>query len=74
MAALGMPDFGPAFSVSCDNHGGPAVARCSSGMPTARPGSILTDWIESDDRVIDPLIAEDSAAYAAEAGDRARCN
>ena len=22
MAELGMPDFGPAFSVSCENHGG----------------------------------------------------
>ena len=36
--------------------------------------SLITDFIEPDAEILDPLIKEDSAAYAAEAGLTARCN
>lgn len=74
MASLGMPDFGPAFTVSCENHGGVGRAKIQQWDADTGTWSILTDWIESDRSVIDPLIAEDSAAYAAEAGVTERCN
>jgi branched-chain amino acid transport system substrate-binding protein len=74
MAALGMPDFGPAFSVSCANHGGSGRAKVQQWDADTGTWTILTDWIESDRSVIDPLVAEDSAAYAAEAGVTERCN
>ena len=74
MASLGMPNFGPAFSVSCDNHGGSGMAKIQQWDADTQTWTILTDWIESDRDVIDPLIAEDSAAYAAEAGVTERCN
>jgi branched-chain amino acid transport system substrate-binding protein len=32
MAALGMPNFGPAFDVSCQNHGGPGVVMMNTPM------------------------------------------
>jgi branched-chain amino acid transport system substrate-binding protein len=34
----------------------------------------VSDWITADADVIDPLIAEDSAAFAAESGIAERCN
>ncbi len=74
MAALGMPDFGPAFSVSCANHGGSGRGKVQQWDADTQTWTILTDWIESDRSVIDPLIAEDSAAFAAEAGVTERCN
>jgi branched-chain amino acid transport system substrate-binding protein len=74
MAGLGMPDFGPAFAVTCDNHGGAGRAKVQQWDADTQTWSILTDWIDSDRSVIDPLIAEDSAAYAAEAGVTERCN
>ncbi|UWQ17705.1 ABC transporter substrate-binding protein [Jannaschia sp. M317] len=66
MDALGMPNFGPAFSVSCENHGGSGQAKVQQWDAAAGEWKILTDWISSDRSVIDPLIAEDSGAYAAE--------
>jgi branched-chain amino acid transport system substrate-binding protein len=74
MASIGMPDFGPAFAVSCDNHGGAGRAKIQQWDADTQSWSILTDWIESDRSVIDALVAEDSAAYAAEAGVTERCN
>jgi len=74
MAARGLPDFGPAFDVSCENHGGSGLAKIQQWDASTKTWSVITDWIASDRSVIDPLIAEDSAAYAAEAGIEARCN
>ncbi|WP_298434898.1 ABC transporter substrate-binding protein [uncultured Jannaschia sp.] len=68
MESLGMPNFGPAFSVSCENHGGSGQAKVQQWDAAAGEWEIITDWIDSDRDVIDPLIEEDSAAYAAEAG------
>ncbi len=66
MESLGMPNFGPAFSVSCQDHGGSGQGKVQQWDASAKEWKIITDWIESDASVIDPLIAEDSAAYAAE--------
>ena len=74
MAALGFPDFGPAFSVSCDNHGGSGLGKVQQWNAAAGTWDLITDWIESDKSVIEPLIMEDSAAYAAENSITERCN
>ncbi|MEM9795915.1 MAG: ABC transporter substrate-binding protein [Pseudomonadota bacterium] len=66
MESLGMPNFGPAFTVSCDNHGGSGQAKVQQWNASAGEWEIITDWISSDREVIDPLIEEDSMAYAAE--------
>ena len=73
MTALGMPNFGPTFSVSCANHGGSGRAKVQQWDAETQSWTILTDWIESDRSVIDPLVEADSAAYAAEAGVTPRC-
>ena len=74
MAALGLPDFGPAFTVTCENHGGGGLGKVQQWDAKAEKWSVITDWIESDKSVIDRLVAEDSAAFAAENNIQERCN
>jgi len=74
MTDLGMPNFGPAFKVSCENHGGPGLGAVAQWDATNKTWSLISDFAESDMSVIQPLIDEDSAAYAAENGMETRCN
>jgi branched-chain amino acid transport system substrate-binding protein len=66
MASLGLPGFGPSFSVSCENHGGPGLVGMTQWDATAKEWKLISEFSESDGDVINPLIAEDSGAYAAE--------
>jgi branched-chain amino acid transport system substrate-binding protein len=66
MAAQGLPNFGPAFTVSCENHGGAGLGKVQQWDASTKTWSVVTDWIKSDDSVVQPLIAADSTAYAAE--------
>lgn len=68
MAELGMPGVGPAFDVTCGNHGGPGMGRIQQWDASAQEWVTLTDFIAPDDSVTQPLIEEDSAAFAAENG------
>ncbi|KAJ57540.1 ABC transporter permease [Actibacterium mucosum KCTC 23349] len=74
LEANGMPGFGPEFSVSCENHGGPGLGMVQQWDASAQSWSLITDFIGSDKDVIGPLIAEDSAAFAAENNISERCN
>ncbi len=66
MAELGLPGFAPEINVTCANHGGPGLAAIQQWDAKAKKWSLITDFVASDREIIDPLIAEDSAAYAAE--------
>jgi len=74
MAENGMAGFGPAFEVSCENHGGPGVGAVSQWDAAAQQWNLITPFTASDKSVINPLIEEDSMAYAAENGIELRCN
>ncbi|GGE52334.1 ABC transporter substrate-binding protein [Actibacterium pelagium] len=74
MAELGMPNFGPAFEVSCANHGGPGTGAIQQWDAAAGTWSLISDFGPSDMDVIQPLIDADSAAYAAENNIAERCN
>nr|WP_232962685.1 ABC transporter substrate-binding protein [Paracoccus tegillarcae] len=74
MEELGLPDFGQPISLSCDNHGGAGLGRIQQWDAAAGQWNLITDFIEPDEEVLQPLIEEDSAAYAAEAGVTERCN
>ena len=74
MSALGMPLFGPAFNVSCENHGGPGLVGMTQWDASAKEWTLISDFAQSDRDVIQPLIDEDSAAYAAENNIEQRCN
>ncbi len=73
MAALGLPNFGPAFKVSCENHGGTGLVGVTQWDATAKEWTLISDFSETDMDVIGPLIEEDSAAYAAENNIEGNC-
>ena len=66
MEELGMAGVGPAFSVSCQDHGGSGLGIVQQWNASAGEFVALTDYIAPDDSVTLPLIQEDSAAFAAE--------
>jgi len=74
MAALGLPNFGPEFKVTCENHGGNGRGAVSQWDAKAGKFTLITDFIQSDQDVVQPLIEEDSAAYAKENGITPDCN
>ena len=74
MAKAGVPNFGPTFAVTCENHGGPGMGAVQQWDASAGKWNLITDFIQSDKSVINPLIEEDSMAYAAENNIELRCN
>lgn len=74
MAAAGLPGFGPEFQVTCENHGGPGMAGVAQWDAGAQKWNMISDFVSSDDAVVNPLIAADSMAYAAENSISERCN
>ncbi|HBZ44009.1 MAG TPA: ABC transporter permease, partial [Maritimibacter sp.] len=74
MADLGLPNFGPEFSVSCMNHGGEGYAAVAQWDASAGKWSLITDYMQSDQDVLAPLIEADSSAYAEENGIEGSCN
>ncbi len=74
MDALGLPNFGPVFTVSCENHGGDGLGAVSQWNAETKTWALITDFMAPDADVIGPLIEADSAAYAAENNIEKRCN
>ncbi|WP_108501988.1 ABC transporter substrate-binding protein [Paracoccus indicus] len=74
MVELGLPDFGAPIQLSCENHGGDGLGRIQQWDAAAGQWNLITDFIEPDAEILDPLIKEDSQAYASEAGLTPRCN
>ena len=74
MAELGLPNFGPEFSVSCGNHGGDGFGAIVQWDASAGSWNKITEYYQSDQDIIMPLVAEDSAAFAAENNIEAACN
>ncbi len=73
MAALGMPNFGPSFNVSCENHGGPGLVGVTQWDAESKTWSLISDFKPTDGEVIGALVEEDSGAYASENNIAARC-
>lgn len=74
MVELGLPHFGQAFKATCEDHGGPGAAMVQQWDAATGKWSLVTGFIAPDDEVLDPLVLEDSSAYAKEAGITERCN
>lgn len=66
MTALGLPDFGPSFDVSCENHGGNGFAAVAQWNAGAKRWDLITEYVQADQDVVNPLIDEDSTAFAKE--------
>ncbi|MDD8021780.1 MAG: ABC transporter substrate-binding protein [Paracoccaceae bacterium] len=74
LTELGLPGFAQPIAATCADHGGPGSAIMLQWDAMAKTWGPVSDWITADKDVIDPLIAEDSAAFAAESGTAERCN
>jgi branched-chain amino acid transport system substrate-binding protein len=74
MVELGMPNFGPSFKVSCENHGGPGTGAIAQWDATSKQWSLISDFMATDMSVIQPLIDADSAAFAVENNITAGCS
>ncbi len=74
MTALGLPNFGPEFKVSCEQHGGPGLVGVVQWDAAAGTWNVISDYKPTDRELIGRLVAEDSAAYAAENNIEPGCN
>ncbi|MYM55676.1 ABC transporter substrate-binding protein [Thalassovita mangrovi] len=74
MTALGLPNFGPSFKVSCENHGGDGFGAVTQWDAKAGEWKMITDYMQSDQDVLAPLVAADSEAYAKENNITPGCN
>ena len=74
MTELGMPGFGPEFKVTCENHGGDGLGAIVQWDASAKQWNMITDYISPDEDVLQPLVVEDSEAYAKENGITPGCN
>jgi branched-chain amino acid transport system substrate-binding protein len=74
MVDLGLPNFGPSFKVTCQNHGGDGLVAVAQWDANASSWNMISDYKQSDQSVVAKLIAEDSAAYAAENNITPNCN
>ncbi|MFG6079612.1 ABC transporter substrate-binding protein [Paracoccus litorisediminis] len=73
LTEIGLPDFGPEIKMSCDNHGGSGMARIQQWDANAKKWSLITEFTEPDQEVLNPLIAADSEAFAKEFNITPRC-
>lgn len=74
MAEYGVTGMGPEFSVSCENHGGPGLGAVTQWDATAKEWKQISEFKVSDKSIIDPLIEEDSMAFAKENNIDLKCN
>ena len=63
---LGLPGFTIPVKVTCDNHAGPRKVAIQRWDASVRRWSMVTDFYDTMHDIVDPLIEEDSAAYATE--------
>ena len=73
MESLGMSGFGPEFTVTCENHGGPGLVGVVQWDASAKTWNKIQDFKPTDMDVIGALIEEDSGAYATENNITPRC-
>lgn len=66
LEALGLPNFAPEVTVSCENHGGSGLVAVQQWDAKAGAWKLISDFMPSDREIIDPLIKADSEAFAAE--------
>ncbi|MXN65295.1 ABC transporter substrate-binding protein [Stappia sp. GBMRC 2046] len=75
LAELGLPNFTYPVELSCAVHSNPGTILIQQWDAGAKKWTVIASGIQPDREVIDPLIAEDAAAYAKEANITPReCN
>jgi len=74
LEANGLPGFMPNLKVTCEDHGPPGLGAIQQWDADTQTWSLITDFVGSDRAIVDPLIQEDSMAFAEEQGIELRCN
>ncbi|MEM9105094.1 MAG: ABC transporter substrate-binding protein [Pseudomonadota bacterium] len=74
LEALGLGGFGPEINVTCENHGGPGLGAIAQWNAADGTWSLINEFGPADREIIDPLIVEDSMAFAAENNIPERCS
>jgi len=64
--ALGATGFLPPLHVSCSNHEGSGLVKFSRW--DGKQWKVITDWIQSDQKIVRPMVEESAAKYAKEKG------
>ena len=70
---MGLGGFAPAISLSCEVHSSPRLAAIQQWSAGDGTWTVLTDYMEPDFEIVDPLIEEDSMAFAQENNITPRC-
>ena len=63
---MGLSGFANPVKISCENHAGSRQAAIMQWDANAKKWNQVTDYYDTMYDIVDPLIAEDSAQYAAE--------
>lgn len=66
LGELGLPEFTIPVKITCENHAGPRKVAIQQWDASAKKWSMVTDFYDTMNDIVDPLIEEDSSAYAAE--------
>jgi branched-chain amino acid transport system substrate-binding protein len=66
LTELGLPGFTIPVKITCDNHAGPRKVAIQQWDASAKKWTMVTDFYDTMNDIVDPLIEEDSGAYAAE--------
>jgi branched-chain amino acid transport system substrate-binding protein len=66
LTELGLPGFTIPVKITCENHAGPRKVAIQQWDASAKKWTMVTDFYDTMNDIVDPLIEEDSAAYAAE--------
>src|SRR6056300_1469915 len=56
MVELGLPNFGPSFKVTCQNHGGDGLVAVAQWDANAGSWNMISDYKQSDQSVVAKLI------------------
>ncbi len=63
---LGLPGFTIPVKITCANHAGPRKVALQQWDAKAKKWSFVTDFYDTMNDIVDPLIEEDSSQYAKE--------
>lgn len=66
LKALGAEGFMPDLKVTCDNHEGSGKVKFQQW--DGKQWKVITDWVDSDQSIVRPMIEESAAKYAKEKG------
>ncbi|GAB4175236.1 MAG: ABC transporter substrate-binding protein [Rhodocyclaceae bacterium] len=70
LKALGATGFLPPLHVTCDNHEGSGLVKFQQW--DGKQWKVITDWIQSDQKLVRPMVEESAAKYAKEKGIKLR--